>query len=100
MTVRVNFYSTFLRQAAGGESVQLAQTPKTVRELLDMLASELGPRFVERVYDPREKALKRDFVLLVNGHSVKLLKGLETPLSSGDQVTFDTVDVVEVVGGG
>lgn len=96
----MNFYSGALRQAAGCESIQLSETPKTVGELLDLLAEKLGEKFRERVYDSREKALKTALVLLVNGHSIKMLKGLDTPLAAGDSVTFDTVEIVEIVGGG
>ncbi|MEM2225575.1 MAG: MoaD/ThiS family protein [Candidatus Caldarchaeum sp.] len=100
MTVRVNFYSSFLKQTAGRETLTLEETPKTVGELLDLLAGKLGKRFQELVYDPRQKAFKRAIVLLVNGHSIKMLNGLDTPLSPGDNVSIDAVDVVEVVGGG
>lgn len=100
MTVRVNFYSSYLKEAAGGESILLAEKPRTVGELLDLLAARLGEKFEERVYDPKQKTLKRAVVLLVNGHSVKMLNGMDTPLSAGDNVTIDTVEIVEIVGGG
>lgn len=100
MPLRVNFYSSFLKQAAGGESLVLDETPKTVGELLDLLAERLGDKFQQHVYDPRQKAFRRAIVLLVNGHSIKMLNGLDTPLSPGDNVSIDAVDVVEVVGGG
>jgi len=38
--------------------------------------------------------------MLVNGHSVKMLEGLRTPLLEHDMVTIDSVDVLEIVGGG
>ncbi|BAJ50386.1 molybdopterin converting factor, small subunit [Candidatus Caldarchaeum subterraneum] len=100
MALTVNFYSSYLRRAAGGETIRLEESPRTVRELLDLLAAKLGKSFEELVYDPRQKTLKRAIVLLVNGHSIKMLKGLDTPLHPDDNVSIDTVEVIEVVGGG
>lgn len=100
MTVRVNFYSSYLKEASGTESIHISEEPKTVGELLDLLAAKLGAKFEERVYDSKQKVLKRAVVLLVNGHSVKMLQGMDTPLTSGDNVTIDTVEIVEIVGGG
>ena len=39
-------------------------------------------------------------ILLVNGHSVKMLEGLNTPLLEKDAITIDSVDIMEIVGGG
>ncbi|MFW9992588.1 MAG: MoaD family protein [Candidatus Odinarchaeota archaeon] len=38
--------------------------------------------------------------ILVNGHSVRLLKGIETPLRAIDEVKIDRIDILETIGGG
>jgi hypothetical protein len=44
--------------------------------------------------------LSPSLILLVNGHSVKMLEGLNTPLLEKDAITIDSVDIMEIVGGG
>lgn len=39
-------------------------------------------------------------VVLVNGHSIRMLEGLKTTLTDLDTVAIDSVDIMEIVGGG
>lgn len=99
MGVRVKLYSR-LREAGGVDEIVLEETPSTVGELVETLAKKLGDEFRKMVYGEDGKTLRGNIMLLVNGHSVRLLKGLETPLREDDSVSLDVIDVMEIVGGG
>ncbi len=99
MGVKVKFYST-LREAAGVSELEIDPPPKTVRELLNVLNQKLGPKFADLVKEQDSPTVRSQLIILVNGHSVKLLKGLDTPLAEGDLVTGDIITIMETVGGG
>lgn len=97
MTVKVKLYSR-LKSLTGSGEVYLEKVPETVKELLDMLTSKFGESFKEMVYPGGR--LRDNLLIMVNGHSIKLLKGLDTPLKEEDEVYIDVIDILEVVGGG
>lgn len=97
MAVRVRLYSR-LRDAIGRDEIVLDHTPKNVGELIESITRMYGDRFRSAVY--QEGRLRDNLMILVNGHSIKLLKGLETPLSENDNVSIDVIDVIEIIGGG
>ncbi len=99
MVLTVKLY-TRLREAAGVSEVTVDPTPKTVRELLEKLVSRFGERFEDLIYERETEGVRSSVAILVNGHSIKLLRGLDTPLKSGDIVVGETIDIIEVVGGG
>lgn len=93
----VKLFSTF-REAAGIEQVSI-ENAKDVRTMLKVLADKFGPEFKARLFG-KDSRLRSSVVILVNGHSIKIGQGLDTPLSSGDAVTTDLVAIFETVGGG
>jgi len=99
MSIRVKLHGR-LRMAAGSDEVEIPENVKNVGDLLEELARRLGPEVRKYVFDPGTKELSPSLILLVNGHSVRMLDGLNTPLLEKDSVTIDSVDIMEIVGGG
>jgi molybdopterin converting factor small subunit len=88
------------RVIAGVEEIEVKQSVRTFRDLLDALTQMLGEEFGNHLFDRGTGNAKSDVILLVNGHSIKMLEGLETSLLDKDTVTIDSVDILEIVGGG
>jgi len=99
MPIRVKLHGR-LRIAAGLDQMDLPETLKNVGELLEELIRRAGPQARQYVFDPGTKELSPSLIMLVNGHSVRMLEGLSTPLLEKDTVTIDSVDIMEIVGGG
>ena len=72
---------------------------KDVRSLLKFLSEKFGPEFEARLFE-KDSRLRSSAVILVNGHSIRIGRGLDTLLSSGDAITTDLVAIFEMVGGG
>ena len=77
-----------------------ADTVKNVGDVLDELLRRVGPEVRQYIFDPGTKELSPSLIMLVNGHSIRMLEGLNTPLLEKDVVTIDSVDIMEIVGGG
>ena len=89
-----------LRIAAGSDQIELPETVKNVGDVLDEVIRRVGPEVRQYIFDLGTKELSPSLIMLVNGHSIRMLEGLNTPLVEKDLVTIDTVDVMEIVGGG
>jgi molybdopterin converting factor small subunit len=88
-----------LRIAAGSDQIELPETVKNVGDLLEELVRRVGPEARQYIFGPGTE-LSPSLLMLVNGHSIKMLEGLNTPLLEKDTVTIDSVDIMEIVGGG
>jgi molybdopterin synthase sulfur carrier subunit len=83
---------TPLRRLAGGAS-ELSVEGSTVKEALEALERDY-PGFRERLYD--ESGEIRRFVnIYVAGEDIRFLKGVDTPLKEGEEVS-----IVPAVAGG
>ncbi len=84
--MRVKFYATF-RELMGTKEVEVHGV-RTVRELIDYLAEHYNKRIRdELLHTPRVGPDKPvDGMILVNGHNVFHLKGLDTELKDDDEV--------------
>ncbi|WP_457741455.1 ubiquitin-like small modifier protein 1 [Thermococcus sp.] len=84
--MRVKFYATF-REIIGRREVEVHGV-RTVRELIDYLAEKYNPEIKKQLLEsPRvgeDKPL--DGMVLVNGHNVLHLDGLDTELREDDEV--------------
>jgi len=60
---------------------------RTVRDLLNQLCKEQGPKFCKTVFD-EEGQLHRYIKVLINGRGVHVFQGLDTPLTDGDVVAL------------
>jgi len=99
MPIRVKLHGR-LRMAAGSDQIELPESVKNVGDVLDELVQRVGPTVRQYIFDPGTKELSPSLIMLVNGHSIRMLEGLNTPLLEKDVVTVDSVDIMEIVGGG
>ena len=60
----------------------------SLKDLLKELAEKIGPKFHEFVYNPKLDILSEKNTILVNGRHFTALDGLETPLKTGDEISF------------
>lgn len=93
----VKLLSNF-KEIAGASQV-IIENAKDVRSLLNELVEKFGHEFESRLFEEGSR-LRSSVVILVNGHSIRLGQGLDTPLSAGDILTADSVAIFETVGGG
>lgn len=100
MPIRVNLHGS-IRTTARLDELEIPGTMSNVGELLDELVRKLGPDFQKCLYTmPGTKELNPNLIILVNGHSIRLLGGLKTPLLEKDAVSIESIDLLEIVGGG
>ncbi|WP_297465419.1 ubiquitin-like small modifier protein 1 [Thermococcus sp.] len=84
--MKVRFYANF-RALVGRKEIEVKGV-KTVRELIDYLAERYTPEIKKQLLEtPRINERKPiDGMILVNGHNVLHLKGLDTELKEDDVV--------------
>ncbi|NJE42010.1 ubiquitin-like small modifier protein 1 [Thermococcus sp. GR6] len=85
--MKVKFYATF-RELIGKKEIEVHDI-KTVGELIDYLAKHYSPEIKRELLEsPRAKEAGKaiDGMILVNGHNVLHLKGLDTELKDDDEV--------------
>lgn len=99
MGIRVKLHGRF-RMIGGSAELEIPDNVKNVGDLLEELTRTLAPEIRRYIFDPGTKEFSPSLVMLVNGHSIRMLEGLNTPLTERDDVTIDTVDIMEIVGGG
>ena len=76
------------------EEIELNEN-STIQDLLTILANKYGEPFKKAIYEPGTTDLKTNFMATVNGHLLNQLKGVNTKLKNGDNVT-----IMPVVSGG
>ena len=84
--ITVKFFTTLrilLRQA----ELRLDISSTTVREMLRLCEQHTRQPFLHKLVDPQYKIIPGT-IILVNGHNILHLDGMETPLHSGDQVAL------------
>lgn len=96
--VVVKLYSNF-RQTAGVNQIRIADA-KDVRSLLNILVERFGDKFANQLFEEKTAKLRKSVLILVNGHSIKTERELDTPLMADDVLTTDVVVILEAVGGG
>lgn len=85
---------------AGSDELEISDEVRNVSDLLEQLTRRLGPDVRDYMFEKGSEELSPRLIVLVNGHSVRMLQGLKTSLAIRDTVTLDSVDIMEVVGGG
>ena len=92
------FFYGRLYQLLGEKHVQLVVDGQTVREVLKALCHQY-PQLTPILFrTPGDLSIQVN--ILLNGHSIRLLKGLDTKITSQDQLHLDRIDILEIVGGG
>ena len=86
MRVRIKYFgllrSRFQRDP---EEVDLSEGAK-LRDLFSHLGDRHGEEFVTNIFNPVEKEIREDILVNLNDVPVRLMKGLDTELSEGDQI--------------
>jgi len=90
--IKVIFPSVLTSVTKGRKNVEVSGS--TLNEVFGRLIEEFGDPFREKIFD-KPGQLKRLLNLYVNGKNIDHLKGLETQLKDGDEVT-----VLPAVAGG
>lgn len=86
MGITVKFFANF-REAVGQERVEVAAV-SDVATLLDELVQRFGKKLAEQLYESGSKKLRETVNVLVNGHGINFLSGLDTKLKDGDVVAI------------
>jgi MoaD family protein len=99
MPIHIKLYGR-LGKALGSNEIEIREAVRTIGELLRELTRNLGPDIRRYIFVPDTEELSQNMIILVNGHSVKMRQGLNTPLLEGDEVSIDSIEIMEIVGGG
>ena len=82
----MKFFANF-REAVGQERVEVAAVGD-VAALLDELVRRFGEKITGQLYESGSKKLRETVNVLVNGHGINLLSGIDTKLKDGDVVAI------------
>jgi len=58
----------------------------TIETMFNVLASDLGPLFIEKVYDPEKREFKQGLTIFVNRVFLEKAQMLNTLLKDGDNI--------------
>jgi molybdopterin synthase sulfur carrier subunit len=86
MKVAVTFYA-YLREQVGDKSkleIDLEEGA-TVSHLMDELCSDST---IKEILLDESQELKSEITVLINGREIKFLKGIETEITSGDEISI------------
>ncbi len=92
------FFFGRIAKEIGQNKIRIHIKGNTVGDLLDQLC-RLFPNLSPIIFNSSGE-ISFQVNILVNGHSVRLLQGRNTLLSSSDQIKIDRIDILETVGGG
>ncbi|NVM52078.1 MAG: MoaD/ThiS family protein [Candidatus Helarchaeota archaeon] len=88
VTVNVHFLG-FSQDNVGVRDITISlEGLINLKDLLKELATKIGPKFHENVFDPHSGKLSDKNTIIINGRHYSALDGLETPLKSGDEISF------------
>ena len=86
-TVNVRLLGVF-RGLSGKSQVSLKLEQPTVRKVIKKLADSLSEEAKRLLVDPELNDPRTNAIILVNGKEIGVLKGLETEIKEGDEVTL------------
>jgi molybdopterin synthase sulfur carrier subunit len=86
MIVIVKFYATLRDLTGKKDPIELdLEEGATISRLLDKLILDLT---IKEVMFDEQKKVKPDITILRNGREIKFLKGLDSELRSGDEISI------------
>jgi molybdopterin synthase sulfur carrier subunit len=89
MTVEVNIRLLGVyRGLTGKRQISLNLKKPTVRSVVQKLSESLSAEARRLLIDPELNDPRPNALILVNGKEINVLRGLETELKDGDEVTF------------
>ena len=92
--VRVRLLGVF-RGFSGKSQLTLKVEKPTIRNVVQALAKSFSPKAKRLLIDPELNDPRPNALILLNGREISVLKGLETEVKEGDEVT-----VIPVAHGG
>jgi molybdopterin converting factor small subunit len=99
LAITVKLYGR-IRDYLEAPEISIEDDVGTVGELVDILNARSGNKLSEFFFDPGTREIRPSFVMLVNGHSIRLLQGLKTKLYGSNDLVIDNIDILETEGGG
>ncbi|HVP22648.1 MAG TPA: MoaD/ThiS family protein [Conexivisphaerales archaeon] len=99
MAISVKLYGR-IRDYLNAPEIVIEEDVRTVEDLVDILNARSGNKLSEFFFDPGTREIRPSFVMLVNGHSIRLLQGLKTKLYGNSDIVIDNIDIMETEGGG
>ncbi|HIE23812.1 MAG TPA: hypothetical protein EYP68_06250 [Candidatus Korarchaeota archaeon] len=96
MAIEVRLFGELVR-AAGAKEIPIDEPIETVRDLIELL---LRKRPNLSSFLSEENVRSGRLIILVNGHSIKMIDGMETRLLSGDVISIERIEILQTVGGG
>ncbi len=99
MGITVKLYGR-IRDYLDTPEITVEEDVGTVEELVDILNAKSGNKLSEFFFDPGTREIRPSFVMLVNGHSIRLLHGLKTMLYGNNDIVIDNIDILQTEGGG
>ena len=86
MRVRIRYFGLLRSEFQQNlEEADLSEGAK-LRDLFSYLGDRHGEEFVINVFNSAEKGIREDILVNLNDVPVRLMKGLDTELSEGDQI--------------
>jgi molybdopterin converting factor small subunit len=99
LSITVKLYGR-IRDYLGTQEIVVEDEVETVGDLVDILNRRSGGRLSDFFFDPGTREIRPSFIMLVNGHSIRLLHGLKTHLYGNNDIVIDNIDILETEGGG
>jgi len=88
ITINVHFLGATQRDIEKRNLTINLENLSNLKDLLIKLANKIGDKFQKYVFNPNSNELNENIAILVNGRHFTTLDGLETPLKTGDDVSF------------
>ena len=89
MTIKVNVRLLGVFRGLSGKSqITLKLERPTVRKVIQKLANSLPVEAKRLLVDPELNDPRPNAIILINGKEIGVLKGLETEIKEGDEVTL------------
>jgi molybdopterin converting factor small subunit len=96
MAIKVRLFGELMR-AAEAKEILIDEPIETVRDLIELLLRK-RPNLSSFLSEENVRAGR--LIILVNGHSIKMINGMETRLLSGDVISIERIEILQTVGGG
>lgn len=99
--IKVRIYGR-LSSLAGRSEIKIPSDGiRTVRDLLGKIKEqEGGERLYKALVDEKADDIRVGVILVVNGRSITLMKGLDSELNDDDDIYIDTIGFIPLEGGG
>lgn len=83
--VKVMLFATLMKKYKNEELI--VECDGTLKSLIENLAKILGKEFLNDVYDEKNDKIRSDIIFLINGRSIKDLKG-EVKIENNDVISI------------